>query len=81
MGQYDKGASQIDPDSPAHNEEFFKFVTRPDINAPKWDVTVRIERPGSGAIFSYCIPLREQEDLRHQSFSTWLLVRRNLRIR
>ena len=37
---YELDIVQIDSDSASHNRDFFKFVTRPDIDAPRWNIEI-----------------------------------------
>ena len=38
--QYDNNVVHIDENAKDHHLDFYSFVTRPDIDAPKWDVTI-----------------------------------------
>ncbi|KAK3719951.1 hypothetical protein LTR37_004074 [Vermiconidia calcicola] len=35
---YDTVVEHVDPNAPEHEGDFFKFVTRPDITAPRWNI-------------------------------------------
>lgn len=37
---YDTPTETIDPKASDHDHEFHTFITRPDIDAPRWDITV-----------------------------------------
>ena len=51
-GRYDTGPSKINRISETHDQDFFNFVTRPDIDAPRWNTKVccRIELSFSEAV-------------------------------
>ncbi|KAK3055205.1 hypothetical protein LTR09_003758 [Extremus antarcticus] len=35
---YDDNIVKIDANAPDHNQDFYRFVTRPDIDAPRWNI-------------------------------------------
>lgn len=60
---YDKGVSQIDKNSPAHAREFSTFVTRPDIDAPRWNISLYDEAAlGPGYWFMATYEYVEQDN-------------------
>ncbi|KAK5168454.1 uncharacterized protein LTR77_007024 [Saxophila tyrrhenica] len=65
--QYDTGESKIDQDVDVHRREFFTFVTRPDIDAPRWDITIYDQdalAPGYFFVSTYEWVEQKNEDTR-----------------
>lgn len=60
---YDTEVVKIDAEAPEHNQDFYRFVTRPDIDAPRWNIQKHNESaiaPGYWFLAPYQEPKQDE---------------------